>query len=218
VTRIGLLGGTFDPIHDGHLALARAATAAMPLDRIWLMPASVPPHRPAPGASAAHRFAMAALAIQEHDDLACSDLELSNREPSYTSLTLDRLEARDIASRRVHFVIGADAFREIASWRDYPALLDRCHFVVISRPDFPVGTLRRELPELSDRMVDADAMPPDDTPRIVLVDAATPPISSTEIRRRLADRLPITGLVPRPVERHIERHRLYRAEAVQGTP
>jgi len=122
---VGVLGGTFDPIHLGHLDVAEAARRALGLERLMLLPANVPPHRSMPQASAAHRFAMAALAIQDRTELVVSDLEMLSDEPSYTSVTLDRLQARGIDMGALVLVTGADAFRDIQTWKDYPQLLDR---------------------------------------------------------------------------------------------
>ena len=119
--RIGLFGGTFDPIHVGHLDVVRAGAGGLALDVVWLVPARVPPHRSAPHASASHRFAMAALAVQHEDDVILSDLEMDAHGPSYTAETLDRLQANGVDLRSAFFIIGADAFRDIAAWKDYPA-------------------------------------------------------------------------------------------------
>ena len=120
MSTVGIFGGTFDPIHVGHVDVANAARRALHLDRVLLMPANVPPHRAAPRASAPHRFAMAALAAASQEGLALLDLEMLSDEPSYTSATLDRLAARGLDARRVYLITGADAFRDIATWKDYP--------------------------------------------------------------------------------------------------
>jgi nicotinate-nucleotide adenylyltransferase len=219
--RVGLFGGTFDPVHEGHLDVARTARRAIGLDAVWLVPSRLPPHREAPRASAAHRFAMAALAVQDQEGILVSDLEMDATGPSYTSDTLRRLEARGIDLRFVAFVIGADAFREIEIWKDYPAVLDRCHFLVVSRPEAPAPRLRDELPELSGRMLDAPCALPA-RPSILLLDATTPPVSSTDVRQAIAKGTPLDGLLPVSVADHISRHGLYRSappirQVVQGT-
>jgi nicotinate-nucleotide adenylyltransferase len=213
VTRTAFFGGTFDPIHQGHLDVARAARRALSIDSLSLLPAHTPPHRAVPVASAAHRFAMTALAAAD-ERLPVSDLDMRASDPSYTSVTLDRLRAQGLNTQAVFMVIGADAFAEIATWKNYPALLDRCHFVVVSRPGRPAPALRRTLPALADRMIDAPpaggcAAP--DAPRIFLVDAPTAPVSSTDVRTRLAAGLPVTQLVPASVEHHIVTNGLYQA-------
>jgi len=209
---VGYFGGTFDPIHRGHLDVAEAAHRALGLTRVYFIPADLPPHREAPKASAAHRFAMVALALEETPAFLVSDLEMRTGGPSYTSVTLDRLAARGVDTRRTCLITGADAFQDIASWRDYPALLDRCHVVVVSRPTRPAPQLRETLPSLAARMILAGSSgvtPVPATPSILLVDAPTAPVSSTEVRRRVAAGSPLQGLVPAAVEEYIQKHGLY---------
>jgi nicotinate-nucleotide adenylyltransferase len=210
--RIGILGGTFDPIHCGHLDMADAAALALNLTRIYVITANIPPHRPQPLASAFHRFAMVSMAIAGRPGWRASDLELRTASTSYTSETLKQFHAREYAPCELFFVLGTDSFAEIATWHDYPALLDGAHFVVVSRPGLPTERVMRRLPQLEDRMV----RPPLDAiaqldPVIVLIDAPTADVSSTAIRQRRADGLPIGGLVPPFVQQHIEQHGLYTA-------
>jgi nicotinate-nucleotide adenylyltransferase len=209
--RIGLLGGTFDPIHVGHIETVLAAQRALALNPVLLMPARIPPHRGrGPSASTFHRFAMAALAASELDGVLASDDELGTEGPSYTALTLERLASRGLEPRQVFFITGADAFAEIESWYRYPAVLDLAQFVVVSRPGMAAATLPARLPALADRFCEptrTGAMPA--RPSIFLVDAATPDVSSTGVRERLRIGRSISGLVPRPVEAHIHRHHLY---------
>jgi nicotinate-nucleotide adenylyltransferase len=215
VIRRGLLGGTFDPIHVGHLDVAEAARRALGLDRLFVVPARVPPHRQPPQASAAHRFAMVALAVASRQGLLASDLEMGSESPAYTTATLDRLAAAGADMASLFLVTGADAFREIETWMGYPHLLDRCHFVVVSRPGCPASSLRAALPSLADRMIDTPSALTA-RPAIVLVDAPTAPVSSTDVRRRLAEGAPIDGLVPDAVAAHIRRHRLYMSTSAEG--
>lgn len=213
--RLGILGGTFDPIHRGHLDLARAAHNAVGLDQVWLVPSHVPPHKPVqPLASPFHRFAMVALAAGSPDTpwLVACDMELAQEGPSYTAKTLARVNAAGYDPRQVFFIIGADAFAEIATWRDYPALLTLAQFVVVSRPGLASARMMERVPELAARMTMLTAgvsIPAD--PSILLVDAVTADVSSTEVRQRLAAGLPLEGRVPAAVERHALRHGLYRA-------
>ena len=208
--RIGSLGGTFDPIHCGHIDLARAAEAALGLTRVLLITASVPPHRQQPLASSFHRFAMVAMAVAHRPGWRASDLELRLPSPSYTTTTLQRFRERGYAPSELFFIVGADAFAEIGSWRDYPALLDAAHFAVVSRPRHPVSQLARLLPALAGRMM----QPPIDRlaqvdPVIILIDADTADVSSTAIRQRVAAGESIAALVPPAVQQHIEQHGLY---------
>ncbi len=208
--RIGFLGGTLDPIHLGHVAAARAARAALALDRVEIVPARLPPHRPdRPCASAFHRFAMAALAVSGEDALTVNDIELASSGPSYTADTLVRLHEAGLAASQIFFITGADAFAEIETWRRYPEVLDLAHFVVIARPGHPLADLPRRLPALAGRMTRDPAAPPRERTVIFLVEADTPDVSSTEIRERIGRHQPLTGRVDPAVEAHIRRHGLY---------
>ena len=131
-------------------------------------------------------------------------------EPSYTSDTLERLRSRGVDLSEACLITGADAFREIATWKDYPALLDCCHFAVVSRPGTPVSSLPDQLPDLIERFAAPDAWENVGRPSIFLIDAPTPAISSTDVRRRILGGKSLDGLVPGPVATYIERHGLYR--------
>lgn len=208
---IGLFGGTFDPVHLGHLDVARAAFHALGLQRLWLIPAKLPPHRHRPEASAADRLTMARLAIQGEPAFEVSTVELDADGPSYTARTLATLGVDGSALDRWCFIAGADAFAGIATWYDYPALLDRCHFAVVSRPDRSVTTLRAALPALASRMISTEENPvfPAPRPGIFLIDAPTAPVSSTSVRTAITRGLPLTGLVPDAVADYIASRRLY---------
>ena len=210
IRRIGILGGTFDPIHWGHLEAAFAAETALNLMRVMVVPASLPPHRPQPHASSFHRFAMVSLAVAGRAGWRASDLELRDEAQSYTSATLDKFHERGYKASELYFILGCDAFAEIATWRNYPAILDRAHFAVISRPGHPVADIPHRLPQLAHRMV----RPPLDAishidPMIVLIDAPTADVSSSAIRDRRARGESVAALVPDPVRQHIEQHGLY---------
>jgi nicotinate-nucleotide adenylyltransferase len=209
--RLGILGGTLDPIHVGHLDTALAARATLGLTGVVIMPSRLPPHRhQGPAASPFHRFAMAALAAAETEDLRVSDEELAIDGPSYTARTLERIGARGIEPSQIFFITGADAFAEIETWYRYPAVLELAHFVVVSRPGAPVASIGERVPRLRGRMKEARSasdIPPE--PAILLVEARTSDVSSTDIRRRVRAGESIHGLVPAMVETHILRHRLY---------
>ena len=208
--RIGILGGTFDPIHSGHVDAGHAAALAVGLNRLIVVPSHIPPHRTQPQASPYHRFAMAALAVGGNAGWRVSDLELRIEAASYTSATLAKFHGRGYSPSELFFIVGADAFADIASWHDYPDILDQAHFAVVSRPRFPVADLPSRLPQLKARM----ALPPLDEvgqldPLIILIDAQTADVSSTAIRQYCADGISIAGLVPPTVQQHIEQHGLY---------
>jgi nicotinate-nucleotide adenylyltransferase len=207
------MGGTFDPIHFGHLDVTVAARAALELDEVYLVPARVPPHRSSPVASAAHRLAMVTLAAAAHDWLRVSDIELAESGPSYTTDTLDRLEAQGTHLASLHVITGADAFAEILTWKGVPHLLDRCPFIVVSRPGFPAPALRRVLPALAHRMIDANGNDKAARPGIFLVDAPTAPVTATDVRARAAAGTSLEGLVPATVASYINRHELYQGVA-----
>ncbi|MBI3262660.1 MAG: nicotinate (nicotinamide) nucleotide adenylyltransferase [Acidobacteria bacterium] len=226
---VGLLGGTFDPIHIGHLKAARAALDVLGLSEVLLIPAHHPPHRDTePVASPYHRFAMVALAVSETPGLVASDLDMGTAGPSYTSTTLRRLHSLGLSALQIFFITGLDAFAEIATWKDYPGLFDLSHFVVVDRPEvdalspeafagrFPAlahrvwplgnapgveGAIRRPVPDLANA----------EHPWVFRLAADTPNVSATEIRRRLSAGDRIDGLVPEAVARHIARHGLYQA-------
>jgi nicotinate-nucleotide adenylyltransferase len=210
--RVGILGGTFDPIHGGHIDVGVAAERALRLTQIFVTPSLVPPHRRHTFATVYHRFAMVALAVADHPTWRASDLELRGSGPSYTAATLHRFHGRGYVPAELFFIIGVDAFFDIAAWRDYPEILDWTHFVVVARPGYPIAALTERLPSLAARMVH----PPladggQATTSIILIDAPTTDVSSTLIREHRAAGTPITGLVAPGVERHIEQHGLYTA-------
>lgn len=222
--RIGVFGGTFDPVHVGHLVAAEIARRALELDEVLLVPARQAPHRPTPPqASGYHRFAMLALATLSHPALRPSDIELLAPGPSYTSLTLQRLAQAGTRPASLFFIAGADAFAEIATWYDYPALLDRSHFVVLTRPGHPVAALRAVLPELAPRMREVHGERGVEIPErpplgIFLLDARTPTVSSTLVRDTVARGRPLTELVTPEVEGYIHRQGLYRPDRVPVEP
>jgi nicotinate-nucleotide adenylyltransferase len=208
--RIGILGGTFDPVHCGHIETASAAEATLGLTRIYVMPSNLPWHRRPPKASPFHRFAMVSLAVAGRKGWRAADLELRGEGESYTYRTLQKLHGRGYAPEELFFIIGADAFVDIQTWRQFPVVLDAAHFAVISRPGLPVSELQRRLPDLADRMIEPSIdLTIHSRPRIVLIDAATPSISATDIRARCDRKESIAGLVPDSVRQHIEQHGLY---------
>jgi nicotinate-nucleotide adenylyltransferase len=210
--RLGVLGGTFDPIHVGHLEAADAARAALALDEVVFVPSNDPPHRPLnPQASAFHRFALVALAIEGRDGYRVSDLELLRPGVSYTARTLRDLHAQGWHARQIFFIVGADAFADIATWYDYPAILDLCHFAVIARPGNTLRASFDKTPLLaSRRRALSESTAPLDHTAIFPIDADTSPVSSSEIRARLATGRSIDDMVAPAVAQHIARHRLYR--------
>jgi nicotinate-nucleotide adenylyltransferase len=200
---LGILGGTFDPIHNGHLAAADAAQRSLGLDALTLIPSHIPPHRLDPvGATSEQRYDMAMLAAGERPGWSASRIEIDREGPSYTYDTLVQLDKLVSVGSQFFFILGADAFAEIASWSRYPAVLDLAHFVVVSRPGITLDSLCERVPSAFSRRPSAKT-------RVILVEAATPDISSTDIRRRARAGQSLTGLVPDPVAHYISMHRLY---------
>lgn len=212
--RIGILGGTFDPIHYGHLNVGEAAQASLNLTEVHAITANIPPHRRQPVASAADRHAMVVLALSDRPGWHASDLELQIQSRSYTSDTLARFRARGYRPDELFFVIGADAFAEVGTWYDYPRILDAAHFAVVSRPGLSVDSLSARLPALAARMVRPSASP-EGGQWIFLIDAVTADVSGTAIRARREAGEPIDGLVPPLVQQYIEQHGLY-VSSVRG--
>lgn len=210
---LGVLGGTFDPIHNGHIAAAAATQQALELDAIMLIPSRIPPHRASPAtASAEHRLAMAQLAAADRPGWQASRIELDREGPSYSFDTLVELGN----GTQIFSILGADAFAEIATWSRYPAVLDLAHFVVVSRPGITLDSLTARVPDLTSRMTTPDrfrlSAPGSQLSaqtRVILLEADTPDISSTDIRHRVRAGESLRGLVPDSVASYIVTHRLY---------
>ena len=216
-TRLGLLGGTFDPVHLGHRGAGLAAAQALALDEVRLVPSRVPPHRPVgPHASEHHRFVMAALMAMDEPSWTVSDSEVQRAGASYTFDTLSELHGQGLAATQIFFLIGADAFAEIATWSRYPAVLDLAHFVVVARPGVTLATVQARVPELAARLTAPAALPARATPGVALLHAETPDVSSTDIRTRAAAGQALSELVTASVEQYIRRHGLYAGEASPG--
>ena len=212
MSRLGILGGTFDPIHMGHLDVARASADALHLERVRLLPSNIPPHRREPGTSAFHRFALVCLAAGADPRFEADDAELLRSGPSYAADTLRQVQRQGWKADQLFFVTGADAFAEIATWKDYPALLDLAHFVACSRPGRPAAVVRGLLPALQNRMVDARDFRNGAGTRVILLDAVTADVSSSALRDALAGGATedtLRGMLPSGVAAHIRKHGLY---------
>ena len=193
---IGILGGTFDPVHNGHLAAAGQLRAVADLDQVWLMPNATPPHRSsAPVAKAADRMRMVELAVAGHALLA-SRLEVERGGISYTIDTVRQL-AREFPGQRFALLLGSDAALQIRSWHEADALLGEASFVIFNRPETALA------PQTLHELGFAPARS-----RIVHLD--TPTIAAHQVRDRLARGAPIDDLVPAAVADYIRAHDLYR--------
>jgi nicotinate-nucleotide adenylyltransferase len=191
------LGGTFDPVHNGHIAAAAQLRGVAHVDPVWLMPNARPPHRTtAPVAAAQDRMRMVELAVAGHQGLVPSRIEVDRGGVSYTIDTFRQL-ARDFPGQRFALLLGADAALQIRSWREADALLAQASFIIFNRPQTTLApqTLR-ELGFAPSRS------------RIVQLD--TPAIAAHQVRDRLARGTAIDDLVPVPVADYIRTHQLYR--------
>jgi nicotinate-nucleotide adenylyltransferase len=188
--KVGIMGGTFDPIHLGHLRAAENAREGLSLDEVRFLPAQVPPHRPAPVSSARDRFAMVALATALHPRFVADDLELQREGPSYTVDTIARLRD-ERPGDEVVLVVGSDTLPELATWKDHERLLRMCTVAVVTRPEDgrPEGT------------------GPDGVRHVPGPGLA---VSATEIRRRVKEGHSIRYLVPETVADYIAKRGLYR--------
>jgi nicotinate-nucleotide adenylyltransferase len=211
--RLGLFGGTFDPIHVGHMDAADAARRALALHQVLFIPSHLPPHREAdPRATMFHRFAMVALATNAEPAYGASDVEARRAGTSYTHDTLLGLYAQGWAPTQLFFIIGTDAFAQIAMWREFPRLVEGTNFAVVGRSGTTLDAALARTPALATRVRTLARVPePSDETAVYLIDAATRDVSSTHIRAELAAGRSIANLVPEPVERHIIRHGLYGA-------
>ena len=218
---IALFGGTFDPVHCGHLAAARAAQAAFGLDQIQFIPALHPPHkRGRPLTAFAHRYAMVALACAGEPGLVPSLLESGNdhpAEPNYSIITVRKVAAQLPPSDRLYYLIGADAFLEIGQWKESVALLDSCDFIIVSRPGFVIEPIAEVIPR---ELWPAGSRGPNSgantvelrRTRLHLLTTVEADISASDIRRKAAQGETLCGLVPDAVREYIRKAALYHDE------
>ncbi len=216
---VAVFGGTFDPVHAGHIAVAQAAQRRFHLDAIHFVTSSRPPHKSKPALTPfIHRYAMVSLACAGHlgflPSLAEAPLDGASAHPFFTIDTVRRFR-REHPDDRLYFILGADQFLEIPTWRHYEALLDSCDFIIASRPGFRLEALRLVIPP--EKLGRAPAPVNDDPQRIILrksvvhlLTTVSSHVSSTEVRHRLQKHQSIHGLVPAPVEEYILGQALYR--------
>jgi nicotinate-nucleotide adenylyltransferase len=231
---IGLFGGTFDPIHKGHLALAVAARERCDLGRVYFVPTNVPPHKASqPVASYFHRYAMAALASEGEQAFVSSLLEAPGEfvlhdkkstkgsvasAPNYSIDTIRKLKQDMKKNDHLFFLIGIDAFKDIAKWREAESLFAECRFIVASRPGYSLADVAAALPEklrprvevtkpFSKQPAKGDLVLPGVT--LHLLDNVNQKISATEIRDAVRAKRPIKKFVPESVEEYIKKEWLY---------
>jgi nicotinate-nucleotide adenylyltransferase len=201
------LGGTFDPIHYGHLRPAQAAMHTLSLDSLRVIPALLPPLRAAPIATPAQRLDMVRLACAEFPGFIPDDRELRRDGPSYTVDTLTSLRAELGNEVSLCWLVGADAFAAIDRWRDAKHLFDLAHFIVLARP----GSVPLAPPDWLRASVTTDATAIRARPHgaVLSVAEAQQDISASMIRARLAHGESVTGLLPEAVSRYLHAHHLY---------
>lgn len=196
---LGILGGTFDPVHMGHLHMAEAVYERMQLEQIMFIPAYVAPHKVGLDfAPAEERFRMTQLAVEPYSQFIVSDIELRRSGVSYTIDTVREL-SKIYADRELYFIIGADSVVQLHTWNNIYDLLELATFVAAGRPGYE-GVMEQVVATLG-----AEA-----AKRIVLLDTPEYDISSTDIRTRIRSGQPLAGLVPSAVEEYIRSHGLYK--------
>ncbi len=203
---IGIFGGTFDPIHYGHLRPAAEARDRLRLAEIRFLPAAVPPHRPAPVASAGDRRAMVEIAIRGMAGFRCDDRELRRAGPSYTVLTLAELRA-ELGATPLCLLIGMDQFLALETWHRWQEIPDLAHLVVLNRPGREPG----ELPSWARarRVPDPAVLSATPAGRLAFLPISPQDISASRIRMALARGESVDGLMPAAVLDHIHQKGLY---------
>ncbi len=218
--RIGIYGGTFDPIHYGHLRVAAAICAAFALDRFFFVPAFVPPHKRDRQISAPyHRYAMVVLATLHHPQIAHTKLvaltiELEAPTRPYTIETLQRLQTMH-ATAEIFFVMGADSFAEVNLWRDYEQILTEYNIIVAARPPADQVSTQHLSAKCQSHVVDLRGSKRPDLaaltePKVFLTDYVAVDIAATHVREAVRREQPIDEFVPPDVARYIATYDLYR--------
>jgi nicotinate-nucleotide adenylyltransferase len=217
LARVGVFGGSFNPIHYGHLLLADDILEFLGLERILFVPAAAPPHKSAARlAPAADRAAMVRLAIAAHPGFAASDVELRRPGPSYT---VDTLEALAASGDTLFLIVGSETFLDLLSWRDPQRIARLARLVVVPRaastfdPDSAAAQkVLREI-RVEGGFAPVAAGTPVPARGVLVVHAASLPISASDLRRRVREGRSLAYRVPEPVIQYIDAHRLYRADA-----
>jgi nicotinate-nucleotide adenylyltransferase len=215
--RAAIYGGTFDPLHNGHLKVARRVQKLFGIDELFFVPACVPPHKRGAGISSAfHRFAMLALATQNDERLRVSTVELDHPERPYAVETIARMQEQLGGDFRLFFVMGADSWSEITTWREWQRLLTMCDHIVVTRPGYELNTapaganvidLRGKTDEELNALISESA-----SSRVFVTDAVFEDVSATDIRAaaRQRDTNALMKMAPPEVATYIEKYGLYR--------
>lgn len=197
--RVGVIGGTFDPIHIGHLIIAEEARVRLNLEKVVFVPAGLPPHKMENHVSPAeHRLEMVKLAIADNPYFSLSLVDVERFGPSFTVETIELLRQEWGPQAEIFFIMGQDSLVDILTWHKPQRLINLCRIVALSRPGFRV-----DMEELEKSLQGASS-------RIILLNSPEVAISSTDIQRRVREGLPIKYQVPEAVEEYIYKHGLYR--------
>jgi nicotinate-nucleotide adenylyltransferase len=222
LARVGVFGGSFNPIHHGHLLLADEVRELLGLDRVLFVPAGAPPHKSAAGlAPAADRHAMVRLAVADHPGLAVSDVELRRPGPSYT---VDTLEALATEGDELFLLVGSETFLDLLSWREPARVARLARLVVVPRLGSafdPEGEAARKVLRgigIADGFVHVTAGEPLPARGIPIVHATSLPISASELRRRAAEGRSLAFRLPPAVIAYIREHALYRSREAGTSP
>jgi len=203
--RIAILGGSFDPIHNGHLAAAESVAETFQVDEFHFVPAFTPPHKTSGGmTSPFHRFAMVALATISIDRFRTSAIEVDALEKRYTVETLEAMK-KSFPGADLLFIIGTDMYQEIENWRDYRRLFELAHLVIVNRPGFPFRDDVAPFQLIKEKTV--VTLPA--TPRVFYLPFIEQPISSTEIRDERRRGVNVSRWLPPLVWSYIEKNKLY---------
>jgi len=201
---VALFGGSFDPVHIGHLIIARAVAESLDLERVIMLPSARPPHKnPATLADPTHRARMVRLAIDDEPLFEFSDYDLTRSGPTYTFDTIEHFATVTGPSSHLHWIIGADSLTEIPTWKNAAQLIDRCRIISASRPHSPEVNWR----QLSESVGESRAH----KLREGMIETPMIDISSTQIRNRIENGYSIRHLVPDLVHDYIYEHHLYGA-------
>lgn len=211
---IGVFGGTFDPIHIGHLRLALEAKRALHLDEMRLMPCYMPAYRDAPRASATDRLAMLKLAVRDCPELSVDDREINRDHYTYSADSLKELRNELGRAVSLSFLVGADSLRNLATWHRWQELTDYAHLVVMARPGYSLAS--EDLPQevldfIAQRLGQADEISTLASGRVVIIAPRLFEISATEIRQLIASGEPINYLVTDAVYQYLREHHIYQA-------
>jgi nicotinate-nucleotide adenylyltransferase len=200
--KIGVLGGTFDPVHLAHFAVAAVARDLLKLDRVVLVPAGHPMSRPdQPVTAARHRLNMLRLAVKGEKRLEVSNIEIERPGPSYTVDTITELQKEIGTGAVIYFILGCDSLAQLTEWHDPVRLAAICRLVAVPRP----GCTRPDIEALERKI-------PGINRSVIFLDRPEMDISATDIRRKVARGEKFEDLVPGPVAEYIKKHKLYQAE------